>query len=506
MSQSYLLAGHVFRQAAAAVPDRLAICVGDRSLTYRALNAAGNRYAHVLRSAGIRKGDRVCWWCHTVLEAAPLFVALAKLGAIAVPVNAKLEPAEVAELVGRMAPRLIMTTGDRAERLAAYVPPDMIVRLDEGPSATWSLPLRAALARDGEIDEPALCEHDPHIIFFTSGTTGAGPKAAVISHRATWMRSFNGCNPPQPPSHGRMLTLFPQSSMGGWHLPMINWQDRGTVVWAEDADPEAALEAMQRHRITRLQTLPALWQRIMDAQPGRFDLSALRHIETGTSPTGPEFVDRLRDTFPNTVMRIFYGSTEAGTLLTLYDEDIARKPNSVGLPVPGVDLRISDGGELQSRSPFAFSGYYDDPNQSAAAFDGDWYRSGDLAAIDDDGYFSITGRVQEVIRTGGQWVSPWEVDEIVRTHPDIEDAACFGLPDAIWGELVCIAVQPKADRSVQLDDIRAFCRGRLASFKHPRRLEIVKAIPKTDATGKVMRAALRSRYTEQKADQMSKAD
>jgi fatty-acyl-CoA synthase len=494
MAKQRLVVGQVFRQAAMATPDRQALIVGTRSLTFKELDATANRYAHTLRSVGIGYGDRVSWWSDTVLEAGPLFVALAKLGAIAVPFNVKLEPPEVVALVDRIRPRLVLVNGARAEQLAPHIPLAQLARLDEGSSPAWSLPERARQASDADIDEPRLQDHDPHIVFFTSGTTGGGPKAAVIPHAVSWLRSFNGSNPPQPPSQGRLLTLFPQSSMGGWHLPMINWQERGTVIWAENAEAETALDLLQRHRVTRLQTLPALWQRIMDADPSRFDLSALRYVESGTTPTGPDFIRRLREHFPGRQMRIFYGSTEAGTLLTLADADVERKAHSVGIPVPGIDLRWGQGGELQARSAFNFAGYLDDPDNTATAFDGEWYRTGDLAAVDEEGYFRLTGRVSEVIRTAGQWVSPWEVDEVLLGHPDIEDVAAFGVPDEAWGEVVCAAIKPRRGRQPSLEDLRAFCRGRLASFKHPRRIEFTSHIPRTDATGKVMRAAVRARY------------
>jgi fatty-acyl-CoA synthase len=196
------------------------------------------------------------------------------------------------------------------------------------------------------------------------------------------------------------------------------------------------------------------------------------------------------------VTRVFYGSTEAGAGTILGAADVLRKPGSVGLPQAGVSLRLTDAGEVCLRSELLMDGYFDDPDATAAALDADgWYHSGDLGALDDEGYLSIVGRLRDVIRTGGESVAPSEVEGVVATHPAVAEVAVIGLPDVEWGEVVCAVVV--AAGPVDLGDLRRFCADRLARFKQPRRLELVSELPRTAATGQVQRTLLVERFATQ---------
>jgi fatty-acyl-CoA synthase len=191
------------------------------------------------------------------------------------------------------------------------------------------------------------------------------------------------------------------------------------------------------------------------------------------------------------VTRVFYGSTEAGPGTVLAHADLARKPGSVGLPQPGVDVRLDDG-EVCIRSDLLMDGYFDQPDATAEALRDGWYHTGDLGSLDDEGYLSIVGRARDVIRTGGETVAPSEVEAALVTHPAVREVAVVGLPDAKWGEVVCAVVVPESggDDAPQLDDLRAHAATRLAPFKQPRHLELVDELPRTPATGQVQRTLL----------------
>ncbi|MGZ6996395.1 MAG: class I adenylate-forming enzyme family protein, partial [Acidimicrobiia bacterium] len=183
---------------------------------------------------------------------------------------------------------------------------------------------------------------------------------------------------------------------------------------------------------------------------------------------------------------------EAGPGTILGHADLARKPGSVGLPQPGVELQLTDEGEVCLRGELLMDGYFDNPAATAAALDADgWYHSGDLGVLDDEGYLSIVGRLRDVLRTGGETVAPTEVEAVLADHPAVAEVAVVGLPDPTWGEVVCAVVVPvEGVDPPTVEELRSHCEGRLAAFKHPRRVEAVQALPRTSATGQVQRTLL----------------
>lgn len=336
-------------------------------------------------------------------------------------------------------------------------------------------------------------ETDPHVIFFTSGSTGR-PKGVVLSHRANFLRSHPG---PLLLPRGPIVCPFPLFHMAGWTIGMQAWHARDLVAY-EASDVPAICAAIERHRATRMHCIPGVWRRILDhlATPDgkACDLSSITLAESATSATPLDLLVAIEDALPNADVRIFYGSTEAGTVASLDPVDIRRKPGSVGVPAPLAEVRVAADGELWARGPFLFDGYFDNPDATADALVDGWYRSGDLVAVDDEGYLSVVGRGRDLIRTGGEGVAPIEVEAVLADHPHIADLAVIGLPDAQWGEIVCAVIVPAGDAPT-VDELRAHCAGRLARFKHPRRVEVVDAIPRTAPTQQVQRRLLVDRFT-----------
>ncbi|HWS44398.1 MAG TPA: AMP-binding protein, partial [Acidimicrobiia bacterium] len=242
---------------------------------------------------------------------------------------------------------------------------------------------------------------------------------------------------------------------------------------------------------SRLYCIPAVWARILEHGIGRGSLATLVEADTGTSATPPELLRAIKDALPHTVTRVFYGSTEAGPGVQLGDADLFRKPGSVGIPQPGVEVRLTGDGEVCMRSPFLMDGYFDDPAATAGALRNGWYHTGDLGALDDEGYLSIVGRARDVIRSGGETIAPPEVERVLAAHPAVAEVAVVGVPDPQWGEIVTAVVVARAG-AVPPDAaaLRAFCEGRLAPFKQPRRVAVVDALPRTPATGQVQRTLI----------------
>jgi fatty-acyl-CoA synthase len=474
-----LLIADVIRRAAAAVPQRPAATLGDDELTFAELDERANRTAQALAGLGVGRHDRVAWWGDTSLAAMPLFGALAKLGAVFAPVNARLGASEAAAVVAYARPKLLVVDREHAPLAGGWDAPTI---------EAGELEERAVRAEPVAPTDTGLDERDPHVIFFTSGSTGR-PKGVVLSHRVNALRSF--ASPITDPTGGTVC-MFPLFHMAGWSMALGAWQSRCPIHLVTTPDAATLLETVGRRRASRLYCIPAVWARVLEADLDSFDVSTLRETDTGTSATPPELVAAIREAFPGTVTRIYYGSTEAGPGTLLPHADVLRKPGSVGLPALGVDVRLTDEGEVCVRSEFLMDGYFDHPGATAAALRDGWYHTGDLGATDDEGYLSIVGRVRDVLRTGGETVAPGEIEAVLARHPAIAEVAVIGIPDAQWGEVVCAVVVPApgVQEAIDVASLRRHCDGRLAPFKHPRRVEVVDALPRTPATGQVQRTLL----------------
>jgi acyl-CoA synthetase (AMP-forming)/AMP-acid ligase II len=458
--------GDIIGVSAGRAPRRVAATRGGDHVTYAELDHMTDQLVRALAARRVGYGDRVVWWGDTCLDAIALWFALSRLGAVIVPMNPRATPEETAALLDLADPRLVV--GDDARQgdvtLAA---------------------LLADRARAG-ITEPVVDENDPHVIFFTSGSSGR-PKGVELSHRASRLRTLGDAA--MWPA-GAMVCMFPQFHMAGWYGPMTVWTSADEVVYVERGDPEALLEAVHARRAIRLYAIPAVWRRILDTDRSAYDLSSLRFCDTGTSAVTPELLTQLAAAFPGTSTSITYGSTEAGSVCRLWPQDNFRKPGSVGPPALGSEVRLSDEGELLVRNPVLMNGYFRDPEATAAALAGGWFHTGDLAQVDDEGYFSIVGRASDVIRTGGESVAPVEVDLVLQTAPGVADAAVAGVPDEHWGEVICAFVVARPGNTVDLSLLRRHCEGRLATFKHPRRLMLVDTLPRTGATRQIQRRIL----------------
>jgi acyl-CoA synthetase (AMP-forming)/AMP-acid ligase II len=329
------------------------------------------------------------------------------------------------------------------------------------------------------------------VIFLTSGSTGR-PKAAIISHRVNFLRSHPGA---MLEPRGVMVCPYPLFHMGAWTIALQQWQARDGVVFVDSTDAVTICDAVERHRARRLNCVPAVWRRILDhlASPAgkERDLASIRFADSGTSATPLPLLEAIEGQLPGACIRIFYGSTEAGSVAALEHADIRRKPGSCGVPAPSTEIRVDTSGELWVRGPLLFDGYFSDPGATADAMRDGWYRTGDLAAVDGEGYLTILGRAREVIRTGGETVVPVEVEAVLASHAGVADVAVVGLPDPDWGEVVTavIVLAPGAPPP-PVEDLRRHCQGRLAPFKHPRRSFVVDSIPRTASTGQVQRRLL----------------
>jgi fatty-acyl-CoA synthase len=489
-----LLIGDLVARNGAQVPTWPAVSFGDRTLSHSELDRAANSVARSLRGAGLVHGDRLVCWSATRLDVIVLFAATSKLGAVFAPLNAMYGQAEAQPVIAMARPAFLVCDAAHLEA-ARQIRSELGIRglacFDTaGDTRTLDLDLDTALQEPADgteaVSEPALRESDPHVIFFTSGSTGL-PKGVVLSHRANYLRSFQGVFLQVPE---RSVCMFPLFHMAGFTLSLAAWQTRGEIILVEAASAEGILSAVEARSANRLYCIPAVWHRILETPAERYDTSSLKLLDTGTSATPVALLESLKARYPEALLRVFYGSTESGSVTILSDADVLRKPGSVGQPSPGVDLRLSDAGEICLRSAYLMDGYFDAPEQTAEALRAGWLHTGDLACLDAEGYISITGRLKDLIRTGGESFAPTEVEVVLASHPDLADVAVVGLPDAEWGEIVCAVVVARPGTEPDLASLQAHCADRLAAFKKPRRLVRLDALPRTPATNQVQRLAL----------------
>jgi fatty-acyl-CoA synthase len=460
---SPLLIGDILRVTARRVPGRVAATLGKDEVTYAELEASCQQLTRALAAQGIGLGDRVGWWGDTTLDVIPLWFAIARVGGVVVPMNPKATSAEVEQLIDTADPATVVS--------------------DDGHDGALTLSRLQADTTTTGITPPVIDENSAHVIFFTSGSTGR-PKGVELSHRASWLRVLSGTS--SRPS-GASICMFPQFHMAAWYGPMSTWASGDEVAYVERADAEVLLDAVHRRRANRLYCIPAVWRRILEFDRTPYDLSCLQMCDTGTSATTPDLLRAIADAFPGTETTIQYGSTEAGSVCQLWPQDVHRKPGSVGLAAAGSEVRLTPEGELVVRNATLMNGYFRNPEATAEALQDGWYHTGDLAVQDDEGYYSIVGRSADVIRTGGETVAPVEVDTVLQQMPGVADAAVAGVPDDDWGQVIVAFVVLQPGAALELEDVRDHCQGKLATFKHPRRLLVVNELPRTGATRQVQR-------------------
>jgi len=514
-----LLLGEILRRQAtdAGRADKVAALfeAGDRppqSATYRELNRRSNRLANALLSEGVSKGERVAVLGRNSLEYMVIYFALAKIGAVMVPVNFWYRASELEYTLEQSQSSTLIVAGRFLETLAPAAAELPSLRRIYVYDAAAETPYRSldALVRAGSDEEPAVAldERDPHIILYTSGTTGF-PKGATLSHRAHYLHALAWALQTGQSEDDVGLVVYPLFHTGGPDCVVLpHFMVGGTIVIHDRADPELIAGAIERHRLTNLFCVPTVWRRLL-AHPslGGRDLTSIRRCLGSSDTLPPDLLDEILARFRAEVF-VTYGLTEAGCILTfsrLTRRDRA-KIASVGKPHPLVEVRvvgpddealpIGEVGEIVARGPTVMDGYWAMPERSAEAMRGGWLHTGDSGRFDADGCLYVVGRIKDMIVSGGEKVYPLEVERLLRQHPAIADCALVGVPDREWGESVLAVVVARPGASVVADELARFVRDRLAGYKTPRFVEVVDALPVTTATGKVQKALLRERFAE----------
>jgi len=485
-------------------PDKPALLFEDRAITYAGFARHVGRTAAVLRDRlGVRHGDRVAWLGTNSPEALALLFACARLGAIFLPLNWRLVPAEHRYLLNDAAPTALLVEPEfiaGTESILPDVAPGHRLAVG-GPRdgwQDWDALLRATpVALSGP---QGGAQSDPVVICYTSGTTGV-PKGAVLTQSVLFWNAVNSNHMHDLSSADRVLTTLPIFHVGGLNIQTLPALHAGaTVILHRKFDPGAVFDAIERHRAT-LTVLVPTQIRLMMEHPrwAEADLSSLRCITTGSTLV-PEAL--IRQVMERGVPLIqVYGSTETAPI-AVYQRipDAQRKLGSTGRPAVHCTVRLVDPmggdvppgatGEILVRGPSVAHGYWNDEEGTWRAFRDGWFHTGDLAHADPDGYLWMDGRRKDVIISGGENVYPAVLEGILAECPDIQEAAVVGRPDEHWGEVVVAVVVPRDPRRLTREAVLALFQGRVARYKHPREVVFVERLPR-NAMGKLKKDEVR---------------
>lgn len=495
-------------RCAAQIPAQRAIRCGTAVRTYAELEHDARALALLLAAGGIRPGDRVALLARNGLPFVVVVHALMKLGAILVPLNARLTAAEIAWQIGDAGPALLLADAHHAEMAQAIeqLHPDLsCAPIDEAGRIPLASPpghafgrshIDASQAQDTPLHE-TIDLGEPQAIIYTSGTTGR-PKGAIITYGMQWWSAMGSMLNLEHRAGDSWLALLPFFHIGGLAI-LLRAVIAGTNIIVHDRfDPAAANGAIRHEGVTLVSVVAVMLQRMLDdLDVTGQDLPGLRYALLGGGPAPRPLLEAAaRRSIP--VLQT-YGMTETcSQAVTLPPADALRKLGSAGLPLTPVQLQIwRDGvsavpgaeGEIMLRGPTITSGYWGQPDATAASFKDGWFATGDIGRLDDEGYLTVLDRRADLIISGGENVYPAEIEAALLAHPAIADAGVRGIADLHWGQVPIAFVALRDGLSATPDELRTHLAARLAPYKLPRVIIFVAALPR-NAAGKLLRREL----------------
>jgi len=485
-------------------PAKEAVHHAGHSASYREIDASSWRMARLLQSKGIVRGDRIALILPNSLEFVVCFFAISRAQAVVVPLNPAYTDEELRDILADAGTRIVLCRNNVAERVAA-------MRLDiPGFNGALAIESRSALADilAGHSSDPVTGNLDwraAHSILYTSGTTGR-PKGAILSHRSRLINSLSIRVGHEITAATRTSCPAPMFHSGGMMLGLVSAVAAGaTLLIPSDPSVEAACGMLADHGANLLLCVPTQIYRMVESD--QFRAAARRHsfaIIHGASPIPQPVVEQLLDELPTCRPYHGYGSTEASQLTVLDPEEYRARPEATGRALPAIRVDVVDDeqrpvppgtvGEIVTSGPHVFDGYLNAPEQTAAALRDGCHWTGDLAVMDETGLMTIVGRTKDVVISGGFNVYAQEVENVLHTHPAIQHAAVFGVPDLEWGEAVAAAIILRPGMNLSAVEVIDLCRAKLASYKKPRHVWFVDEMPRTPV-GKVQKKELARRLT-----------
>lgn len=509
--------GNVARRNGARFPNKTALIYGDYSITFKELNDRVNRLSNSLLRLGARKGDRLAVLIHNSTEYVEIYFASAKTGCIMVPINNLLKSGEIRQILEYVSPRFLIFDPDY-EELASSMKQgsgslECLIGL-RGASLIGSEQYDS-LIEQGSPEEPSVVVSDNDVlsIMLTSGTTGM-PKGVMRTHRHELVEALCGAMELKIQNSDRTLFLFPF-----YHVAFVENLGRhsiraNTIVIRREGgfNAKETLEILSRQKVTMCQLVPTMINALVQEKNFEdYDLSHLRTLVYVGSTIATALLKKAIEKFKCQFTQL-YGQTEGGPSCTILGPEdhvlsgeaaVLARLASAGKPMVDYEVKIVDSedkdlpvgevGEIAVRGETVTVGYWNMPDETAKTLRGGWLHTGDMGRLDEDGYLYIVDRKNDMIISGGKNIYPREIEEVLYRHQAILEATVIGVPDEYWGEAVKAVVALKEGMAATEEEIIAFCKENLASYKKPRGVEFRKELPKNPA-GKILKRTIRAEY------------
>jgi long-chain acyl-CoA synthetase len=491
-------------------PDKDAIICGAERLTFRELDESTDRLANALRAQGVEVGDRVAIQLHNTVEFARAFMAATKAGAIAVPVNTRLAPAEIAYILADSAPRAVFFSDETRESFEKAVGDSgSIVRITSGAPRAGEHGI-AALIAAGAPGTPAVPpEFDDSMIVYTSGTTGK-PKGAILTQANSIVpNGYINMLQYGVSDRDRQLVTTPLAHRTGF-ARMANMLLHGsTLVVMPRFDPAQAAALVRDEKITVIGIVPTVGRMLLPEIEARPENFATVRVVLVTGEAFPlEVKQRIHKALPHVRMYSFFAMTEVGGLTLLGPDEQFTHPTSLGRVNPGAEVRLVDPegrdvaagevGEMWVRTGepgryLTMRCYFNKPKETAETIRDGWVATGDMARMEADGHLYIMDRKKDMVLSGGYNIYSKEVELVLQAHPAVQDAAVIGVPDAVFGEAVAAFIELRPGAAATADEVIAHCRDRIAGYKKPKFVRFMAPLPR-NSTGKVQKFELRKAF------------